>query len=178
MDLIIAIHEAGHAVAHRRLFPDTWFAWGLAIVPEDEQDERDAVGWSATEHLGNEDDLSPTDLDTCVCAGYGAVIAAGYNEDQATAGCDEESDECDFRRVRGDLAAARVRAIELMRQPENVKAVKRLADELMLRRQLHGDHVGLLIDVADGEITESEYQQHLGWRGWNHNGPTLLGDGY
>lgn len=173
MALITAIHEAGHSVAHRRLFPEAFFSWGIAIVPEDAQDEEDAAGWSITDHLGSDEDLSPADLDTCLCAGYAAVIAAGYSEQEAAFGCDEEADDCDFRRVQGDLAAAKAKAVELMRQPENVRAVKRLAEELLLRRQLHGDHVGLLIDLADGEITEREYLQHLVARGWNHDGPTL-----
>lgn len=46
-----------------------------------------------------------------------------------------------------------------MQQPENVKAVKRIAEELMLRRQLHPDHVMRLLELSDGELTESEYQQ-------------------
>jgi hypothetical protein len=63
--------------------------------------------------------------------------------------------------VHGDLETAKAKAIDLMREPENVRAVKRIADEHLLRRRLHGDHVGLLLDLAFGEITEQEYLQLL-----------------
>jgi hypothetical protein len=178
VEMIMAIHEAGHAVAHRRLLPETWFSRGMGIVPEEEHEEEGAAAWSANEHSVCEDDLPAGDLDACRCAGYAAVIAAGHSEDDAAAGCDEDADECDFKRVRGDLAEAKSRAVALMRRQENVQAVKRLADELLLRRQLHGDHVALLIDLADGEISEKEYLQLLVFRGWNHDGPTLEGEGY
>ncbi len=38
MDLITAIHEAGHAVAHRQLFGDRDFSWGMALVPDEEEE--------------------------------------------------------------------------------------------------------------------------------------------
>lgn len=172
MDFITAIHEAGHAVAHRRLFGDRHLSWGMALVHDQEQEEQGAAGWNTSDYLGNEDDQSTADLDVCLCAGYAAVVAAGFTEAEAATGCDE-TDECDFRKVHGDLEAAKAKAIDLMREPEHVKAVKRIADELLLRRRLHGDHVGLLLDLAFGEITEQEYLQLLSFRGWNNNDPTL-----
>ncbi len=54
-----------------------------------------------------------------------------------------------------------------------MKAVKRIADELLLRCRLHGDHVGLLLDVVFGEITEQFYLQPLSVRGWKNNDQTL-----
>ncbi|MCS7466116.1 hypothetical protein NZK35_05440 [Stieleria sp. ICT_E10.1] len=171
MDLITAIHEAGHTVAHRRFFPN-WYLFGVACVLVEEQEEEGAAGWSANEQLsGNEDAQTMADFDTYLCAGYGAVLAARYSEDEAAAGC-----ENDFSKVQGARAAAKAMALDLMRQPENVKAVKRIADELMLRRRLHSDHVTMLIDLSDGEITESEYQEALSFRGWNNNEPTLEPD--
>jgi hypothetical protein len=124
------------------------------------------------DRLGNDDDQSTADNDVYQSAGYAAVIAAGFSEAEAAAGCDE-TDECDFRKVQGDLETAKAKAVDLMRELENMKAVKRIADELLLRRRLHGDHVGLLIDLEFGEISEQEYLQLLSLRGWNNNGPTL-----
>ena len=172
MDLITAIHEAGHAVAHRRLFGDRDFSWGMALVPEQEQEEQGMDGWNMLDRLGNDDDQSTADSDVVRCAGYAAVVAAGFTEAEAAAGC-YERDEYDFPQVHGDLETAKAKAIDLMREPENVKAVKRIADELLLRHRLHGDHVGLLLDLAYGEITEQEYLQLLSFHGWNNNDPTL-----
>ena len=75
--------------------------------------------------------------------------------------------------MHGDLDTAKAKAIDLMRKPENVKAVKRIADELLSRRRLHGDHIELLLQLEYVEITEQEYLQLLYSRGWNNNGPTL-----
>lgn len=172
MNLITAIHEAGHAVAHRCLFVDRSFPWGMALVPEQDQEEQGMDGWNMIDRLGNDDDQSTADDDVVRCAGYAAAVAAGFSEAEAEVGCYEE-DEFDFQQVRGDLETAKAKAIDLMREPENVKAVKRIADELLLRRRLHGDHVGLLLDLAFGEITEQEYLQLLSFHGWNNNDPTL-----
>ena len=172
MDLITAIHEAGHAVADRRLFGDRSFSWGIALVPEQDQEEQGMDAWNMIDRLGNDDDQSTADNDVVRCAGYAAVVAAGFSEAEAEAGC-YERDYYDFRMVRGDLETAKAKAIELMREPENVEAVKRIADELLLRRRLHGDHVGLILDLAFGEITEQFYLQLLSARGWNNNDPTL-----
>ncbi len=172
MDLITAIHEAGHAVAHRRLFGDRDFSWGMALVPDEEQEEQGMDGWNMLDRLGNDDEQSTANYDVVLCAGYAAIVAAGFSEVEAAVGCDE-TDYCDFRMVHGDLETAKAKAIDLMREPENVRAVKRIADELLLRRRLHGDHVGLLLDLAFGEITEQFYLQLLAAHGWDNNDPTL-----
>lgn len=144
----------------------------MALVRDQEQEEQGAAGLNTSDYLGNEDDQSTADLDICLCAGYAAVVVAGFSEAEAAAGCDE-TDECDFRKVYGDLEAAKAKAIDLMREPENVKAVKRIADELLLRHRLHGDHIGLLLDLPYWEITEQEYLQLTSFCGWNNNDPTL-----
>ena len=95
MDLITAIHEAGHAVAHRRLFGERDFSWGMALVPDEEQG---MDGWNMLDRLGYDDDQSTADNDVVRCAGYAAVVAAGFCEAEAAAGCDE-TDYCDFRKV-------------------------------------------------------------------------------
>ena len=159
-----AIHEAGHAVAWSRLFPSRYMN-GVSIIPDHEEG---LAGMCENEGLfGNEDDEHLSDHDTYGCAGYAAVRAAGYSEEAAAAGCDY-----DFDGVHGDLATAKTKALDLMQQPENVTAVKRIAEELMRRRQLHPDHVTVLLDLSDGESTESEYQQFLSFRGWSNSNPT------
>ena len=164
MELITAIHEAGHAVAFSRLFP-TRDLGKVSIIPD--HDEGFAGACSSEGLWGAEDEEHLANHDTYGCAGYAAVLVAGYSEEEAAAGC-----ESDFEEVFGDLDAAKARAIDLMRQPSNLKAVKRLADELVLRKELHPDHVDYLIGLADGELPENEYLQLLGYRGWNNCDPT------
>ena len=48
-----------------------------------------------------------------------------------------------------------------MSRPENVKAVRRIADELLVQKTLEPDVVDVLVDVADGKTTEEEYQRFL-----------------
>jgi hypothetical protein len=160
-----AIHEAGHAVAWARLFP-TRYVMGVSIVPDYEDG---SAGSFEGEHLsGDEGDEHLAHRDAWLCAGYAAVLTAGYSEDEAAAGCDSDFDD-----VHDDLATAKSKALELMNQTENVAAVKCIAEELMQRRALHPDHVTLLLDLSDGEVTESEYQQLLFVRGWSNSDPTL-----
>ena len=169
MASITAVHEAGHTVAYSRLFPDS-LGFGVAIGSDEEQEEQGLAGWSLN---GYEDDhaTAESEFAAYLCAGYAAVLIAGYSEDEAAAGCGN-----DFSRVHGDLAVAKVKAIDLMRRPENVKAVNRIADELMRRQRLHPDHVEQLINLSDGEVTESEYQEMLSFRGWCGDDPTLEPD--
>lgn len=159
-----AIHEAGHAVAWSRLFPGR-FMGGVSIVSNDEDGTAGKI--EAEGFSGDEDDEQLADHDAWSCAGYAAVLVAGYSEDEAAAGCDS-----DFEEVHGDLSTAKTKALNLMQRPENSTAVKRIAQELMQRWQLHPDHVMLLLDLSDGNLTESEYLQFLVLRGWDNNSPT------
>lgn len=160
MELITAIHEAGHAVAFSRLFPGRLMG-EVSIIPNHDEG---FAGACSTEGLwGNEDQEHLANHEVFICSGYAAVLAAGYGEEEAAAGC-----ENDFEQVFGDLDAAKARAIDLITQASNLKAVKRVADELVLRKALHPDHVDLLMGVTDGELSEYEYQQLLVFRGWNN----------
>lgn len=159
-----AIHEAGHAVAWSPLFP-TRYMMDVSIISDYE--DGSAGSFEGQGLWGDEDDEHLADHDAWFCAGYAAVIAAGYSEDVAAAGCDS-----DFDGVHGDLATAKTKALDLMQQPENVTAVTRIAEELMRRRRLHPDHVTLLLELSDGELPESEYLQLLSFRGWSNSNPT------
>jgi hypothetical protein len=47
-----------------------------------------------------------------------------------------------------------------MTLPENTAAVARVAAELLSQSTLERDEVEILIDVADGEATEQDYQRY------------------
>ena len=87
-------------------------------------------------------------------------MAAGYPEAQAIEGC-----ERDFEEASHLLDVGKRKAVELMRRPENGQAVERVAEELLRRKRLDGDHVAVLIDVADGETTAKQYQMYLSLAG-------------
>ncbi len=152
-----AIHEAGNAVAFVRLFPDL-VCDSVSIEPEE-----DTLG----RHFGEEMSLpfdSPDEraesyfnnVAVHCCAGYAATLVAGYSEAQAIKGCENDFEEAGHR-----LEAGKREAVKLMQCPENRLAVERVVEELLRRRRLDGDHIEVLIDVADGKTTEEEYQQFL-----------------
>jgi hypothetical protein len=114
-------------------------------------------------------DITEFDCRTCqgadseamyACAGYAAVLVAGYSEEEVSAGCGPDFDGAE-KVIDMPLETVQKEAIELMSRPENVKAVKRIVDELLVRKTLGPEEVEILIDVADGEITEEEYRRVL-----------------
>ena len=156
---ITAIHEAGHAVALVRLFSDR-YALDVSIEPEP---GKGRLGTHAAEDLtvlcSTPDEQAAASFEAEAiysCAGYAAVLAAGYPEAEAIAGC-----ESDFAEAGDLLDIGKSKAVELMQRPENQQAVKHVADELSRHRCLDGDHVAVLIYVADGDMTEKEYQAYL-----------------
>ncbi len=154
-----AIHEAGHAVASVRLFPDR-LVLEVSIEPEP---DKGLLGKHAADELtvlcSTPDEQAAASFEAEAiysCAGYAAVLAAGYPEAEAIAGC-----ESDFAEAGDLLDIGKSKAVELMQRPENQQAVKHVADELSRHRCLDGDHVAVLINVADGDMTEKEYQAYL-----------------
>jgi hypothetical protein len=172
MDLTTtALHEAGHAVASKRLFP-----WrpvdDLSIVPN--YDEGTAGSHETLEAVEFDLTDDPAELErqneefrkqaVYQCAGYAALIAAGYSQREASHGCG-----ADFARGTNayiTLKDAQRRAVDLMRNTENVAAVARIAKALIEHGTLDPDNVDALISVADGEMTEDFYQQLARLRGW------------
>jgi hypothetical protein len=55
----------------------------------------------------------------------------------------------------------KVRAVDFMRAPENIKAVRAVADVLLRLRHVDEDHASVLVELADGECTQEEYEQYL-----------------
>lgn len=154
-----AIHEAGHAVAFERLLPMS-YSGALSITPGDGKagfHQQEEVSILADDH-STEADQELHNEAVVYCAGYAACIAAGYSEHEAAEGCGS-----DFDRVLdpNQLEAIKREAVALMRKPENIDAVNRIADELMVRKQIDGDMLMALLSVATGEATEADYLEYL-----------------
>ena len=158
------IHEAGHAVAFYRLFGDDGRYGGrLTIEPHEE-----SLGSHSAEEL-----LFPWNEEVTAaeqqafeneaiyaCAGYAAVLAAGYSDEEAQAGCEPDF-EAAQRVCHVPLDAIKDKAVALMTLPKNAAAVARVAGELLSRGALEWDEVEILIDVTDGEATEQDYKRYL-----------------
>lgn len=160
----VAIHEAGHAVAHVRLELEHD---GADIVRADGR--LGAARGEGIEHVFDRSGAERVTL--ALCAGYGAMVAAGYNDDQARAGTDGGA-KSDFELAREliekwllpGLDEWLVRAVDLMRAPENVAAVALVAKHLSQHERLDGDYVDVLVELADGNATEAEFARYLALR--------------
>ena len=158
-----AIHEAGHAVACLRL-------WGTARDTGNITIERTdtTLGHHAAEEItfpANEPETAEQRQEfekeaIYACAGYAALIAAGYDEATAVLGCDPDFDIAD-RVTEIPLAEIKQEAVALMQQPANIKAVSRIAEELLQRTTLDPWDVDVLMEVANGNVTEEKYQTLL-----------------
>lgn len=153
-----AIHEAGHVVAHVRL--DLGHDGGH-IVPE--ENILGAALGEGFEHVWDKSGAEPVVL--AFCAGYAAMIAAGYGEDRARAGTGSDFDGVqkliDFWELPGTLEDWLAKSVALMRRPENVKAVALVAEHLMRHKRLTGDYCNVLVELADGEATEAEFSHYV-----------------
>ena len=136
-----AIHEAGHAVAHFRLFGVDGRMQALSI--------RADGGGDFT--LGQLDEITPG---TCrseaivYYSGWAAVLAHGYSEEEA-----ERGTAPDFATAINYCADApselKEEARSLMRQPENIHAVTALAGVLLEYQSLDGNCVRTILIEAD-----------------------------
>ncbi len=155
-----AIHEAGHAVAHCRLSIEHD---GAHIVPDDEAGLLGAAIGAGIRHVWSEPEAQSMVI--AFCAGYGALIAAGYPDDVAIAGTDDDFGQAQqllsFWSLSGHLDDWKARAVQLMRKPENVAAVALVARHLLDRERLDGEFVDVLVEVADGESTEADLHRYL-----------------
>lgn len=87
-----------------------------------------------------------------MCSGYAACVAAGIEDTTAMAGCEK-----DFNVAKESIEEFKLspledhlrQAVELMRQPKNLRAVKRLADELLEWKTLDGESVEKIIKAVD-----------------------------
>jgi len=159
-----AYHEAGHAVAFYRLFGDAArYGHTLTIEPHEDVlgDHRaEELVFHGVGELTVEQRLAFENEAIYSCAGYAAVLAAGYSDEAALAGCGSDFDKAE-RACDVPLNVSKEKAVKLMTLPENTSAVARVADELLSQNTLEWDEVEILIEVADGEATEQDYQQYL-----------------
>jgi hypothetical protein len=155
----VAVHEAGHGLARLRLFPDQYFehisieqgedslgrvrlSFDTTVVPRSSSDEE-------AEKVFENDAI-------CACAGYAACIVAGFSQEQALTGCESDFERAGHRKERAcDLA------LELLGRDENVRAVRLIADKLVELSTIDYDHIGVLIEIADGECSEDDYLEYL-----------------
>jgi len=152
-----AIHETGHAVAFYRLFGDA-ARYGHTLTIEPHEDLLGSHGaedlvFHGVGELTAEQRLAFENEAIYSCAGYAAVLAAGYSDEAALAGCESDFDKAE-RACDAPLDASKEKAVKLMTLPENTSAVARVAGELLSQSTLEWDEVEILIAVADGEATE------------------------
>ena len=160
-----AIHEAGHAVAHCRLDIQQAF---ISIDPENiYDDEGNLLGTTlgkaiaeGVEHVY--DQVQAGDQTLAYYAGYAALLAAGYSEEDASRGADDDFALAgyliDLWQI-GEETEWKHKAKILMLDDANIVAVARVAEELLLERRLVMGQIGALIEVADGDMPEQEYQR-------------------
>ena len=159
-----AIHEAGHAVAFYRLFGDAArYGHTLTIEPHEHllgSHHAEELVFHGVGELTAEQRLVFANEAIYSCAGYAAVLAAGYSDETALAGCESDFDQaehaCDV-----PLDVSKKKAVELMTLPENIAAVARVVGQLLSQSTLEWEEVEILINVADGEATEHDYQRYL-----------------
>ena len=159
-----AIHEAGHAVAHVRLGLDHD---GADIVPSEDTGALGGAAGEGVSQVWSRQRAEPGVL--AFCAGYAALVAAGYAEGTAHLGTDDDFEQATnligYWDLDGTLADWKAKAVVLMSKPENVGAVRKVAEHLHLHTKLDGEYVAGLVDVADGETMEDEFAQYLHVRG-------------
>lgn len=166
IDRSTAIHEAGHAVAHVRfgiLAGDVTIAakkTDTHLVMGSAQAEGAESVWSA-------DEAKPQVL--AFCSGYASLIAAGYSDEAARKGCSDDFEQAAYLIDYWGLGAFDdwlPQAVALMRQEENIKAVSLVAEHLTRYESLDGDYINILVTVADGECTSTEWERYLAFRDW------------
>lgn len=161
--LLTAIHEAGHAVAHVRL---SLSHDGAHIIPNRDGLLGAAAG-EGPEHI--DDSHTAESVVIACCAGYAALVAAGHADEAARSGADDDFEQAcqviESWSLPGGIRAWQDRAVALMREPENVAAVALVAEHLMQHERLDGDYVDVLVEMADGAISEGEFAQYLQLRG-------------
>jgi len=152
-----AIHETGHAVAFYRLFGDAArYGHTLTIEPHEDllgSHRAEDLVFHGVGELTAEQRLAFENEAIYSCAGYAAVLAAGYSDEAALAECESDFDKAE-RACDVPLNVSKEKAVKLMALPENTSAVARVAGELLSQSTLEWDEVEILIAVADGEATE------------------------
>lgn len=152
---ITAIHESGHFLVGYRM---NWYHGMVSIEPDH------AAG---TEGYCHQEDShwnveQGQDQVTALCAGYAAVVASSIDHEIAIQGCESDFEKAlkiiDFWGLPS-LEEQKASAVEWMRDAKNRKAVEAVADELMIKKTVDGELLGVIVDHADGECTDEELEQ-------------------
>ena len=153
----IAIHEAGHAVAHYRLRLELGY---VSIVAQGKN--AGAVTGAGVYHVHNRMDAKKQVI--AYLAGYAALVARGYDEETALQGTGSDM-ECVSELFElwnlNDLDKWKSLAVKMMSRPKNIAAIDRLARELETRQKFDSDMAMVFIEVADGDSTEDELERYL-----------------
>jgi len=161
-----AIHEAGNAVMSLRLREVLGAISTIA-------DESGLLGFVSHEddHVFTADGARNTALISL--AGYAALTAIGASNADSGCGDDFRSAQEALERWKlGSLDEWKRRAVEMMRQPENVKAVELVASKLLAHGRLDECHVYVLVEVADGNMTPAELARFESGLGSRPSDPT------
>ena len=158
---LVALHEAGHAVAHVRLGIQQSTA---TIKPTDWT--TGAVTGEGVENVWSAEQAAP--MVEAYCAGYAALVAAGYGEKIAQQCCDSDFEHAahliEFWQLTGDIEQWKSRAVALMSAPENTRAAQLVAEHLLIHETLDDGYLDVLVELADGNRSEQEFPQYLQFR--------------
>jgi ATP-dependent Zn protease len=146
-----ARHEAGHAVAHIRLNIDQECATILPGIGTLGAVTAEADPWNAEQAKAQV---------IALCSGYAARVAAGNTKHRASAGC-----RSDFELAQNHikfwglnaLDVWKANAVDLMRNPENIRAVDLISQRLMELGTIDAQDMEILVDVADGGTSWAEF---------------------
>ena len=156
----VAYHEAGHAVANRR--------FGIlqakaTILSRDGY--AGAVVWEGKEHVWSANEAPAQVLS--YCAGYAALVSIGVERDIALQGCSNDMEAAAELIARwplsGTLDEWQSKAVELMSRPENIRAVDLVANALLRHETLNDVYLDMLVEFADGNITDQEWERFVTW---------------
>lgn len=151
-----AFHEAGHAVADVR---GEFIPTHVTIEPNDSRlgASGSAYGWDDTE--------SARKFLVSLCAGLAADLELGGDEESARGGANndlERAEEILEHLAEGTLETWIDAARLFVREPNNWKAIELVAEELLDRGRMLGEEVEILVELADGAVTEDEAARALG----------------
>ena len=156
-----AIHEAGHAVAHFRLN----VLQGMATI-KPKGGNLGSVSAEGKDHVWDAEYARKQVL--CYCAGYAALIAADYSDEDAKQGADNDFNIATkllaWLPLPSTLEEWLSKSVTLMSSPENIRAVDFVAKALMEHETLNADYVDMSVEYVDGKFTEKEWLDYLSWQ--------------
>lgn len=160
MSQTTAYHEAGHAVAHVRL----GILAGNVTIVATPSTLGSATGEGADSVCSQD---GAKDQILAFCSGYASLVAAGYSDEEARMGCNDDfeqaADLISFWGL-GTLEDWLPQAVAFMRLEENIKAVGLVAEHLTRHETLEGEYIENLVMFADGECSDAEWEKYLSWR--------------